>query len=144
MLTSVDCDLDLDHHAIWHECSSIPTPPPCLATDSDNPRQILLNEDEPAGYEASRSSSIECFFHPTSDKPSPFKWTVQILYPCLLRLATCSSTCQRSLSLKKCNGESFDLFNLTGNLARLQESIYSSYPELRRPRGISVGYADSC
>ncbi|CAG8024071.1 unnamed protein product [Penicillium nalgiovense] len=54
---------------------SIPTPPRCLATDSDNPRQILSNEGEPAEYETSGSSLIECLFDPTYDKLSAFKWT---------------------------------------------------------------------
>ena len=51
VLTFVDYNLDLDLHAIWHESSGIPTPPPCLATDPDDPRQIL-NKVDPAGYEA--------------------------------------------------------------------------------------------
>jgi hypothetical protein len=75
VLILADCDLDLDLHAIWQESSSIPTPPPCLATDSEYSRQILSDEVEPAGYETSGSSSIECFFHPTYDKLSAFKWT---------------------------------------------------------------------
>jgi hypothetical protein len=74
-LIFVDCDLDLDLHAIWQESSGIPTPPPCLATDSEYSRQILSDEVEPAGYETSGSSSIKCFFHPTYDKLPAFKWT---------------------------------------------------------------------
>jgi hypothetical protein len=70
-----DCDLDLDLHAIWQESSGIPTPPPCLATDFEHPRQILSDESEPAGYETSGSSLIQYLFHPTYDKPSAFKWT---------------------------------------------------------------------
>ena len=35
---------------------------------------------------------------------------VQILWPTLLGLATFSSTCQRSFSLKRCTGSNFDLF----------------------------------
>jgi hypothetical protein len=58
MLTSVDCDFNLDLHAIWQECSGIPIPPPCLATDSDNCGQILSDAGEPAGYETSGSSLI--------------------------------------------------------------------------------------
>lgn len=75
VLKLVDCDLDLDLHAIWPESSDIPTPPPCLATDSDNPRRILSDGGEPAGCETSGSSLIECLFHPTYDKLSAFKWT---------------------------------------------------------------------
>jgi phage tail protein X len=74
-LIFVDRDLDLDLHAIWQESSGIPTPPPCLATDSEYSRQILSDEVEPARYETSGSSSIECFFHPTYDKLSASKWT---------------------------------------------------------------------
>ncbi|KAJ5871105.1 uncharacterized protein N7529_003458 [Penicillium soppii] len=74
-LILADCDWDLDLHAIWQECSGIPTPPPCLATDFQHPRQILSDDSEPAGYETSGSSSIECFFHPTCDNLSAFKWT---------------------------------------------------------------------
>jgi len=75
VLILADCDLDLDLHAIWQECSGIPTPTPCLATDSEYPRQILSDAGEPAGYETSGSSLIECLFHPTYDKLSAFKWT---------------------------------------------------------------------
>ncbi|CAG8386478.1 unnamed protein product [Penicillium salamii] len=75
VLILADCDLDLDLHAMWQECSGIPTPPPCLATDSDNPRQILSDAGEPAGYETLGSSLIECLFHPTYEKLSAFKWT---------------------------------------------------------------------
>jgi len=75
VLTSVDFDLDLDLHAIWQESSSIPTPPPCLATDFEHPRQILSDAGEPTGYEVSGSSLIECLFHPAYDKLSAFKWT---------------------------------------------------------------------
>ncbi|CDM38576.1 unnamed protein product [Penicillium roqueforti FM164] len=64
--------LDLDLHAIWQECSGIPTPPPCLATDSENSRQIPSDEGEPAGDETSGSSVIECLFHPTYEKLSAF------------------------------------------------------------------------
>ncbi|CAG8275527.1 unnamed protein product [Penicillium olsonii] len=74
VLILVECDLDLDLHAIWHECFGIPTPPPCLATESDNSRQISSDKDESAGYETQGSSVIECFLHPTYDKPSAFKW----------------------------------------------------------------------
>ncbi|KAK9847928.1 hypothetical protein MYU51_017397 [Penicillium brevicompactum] len=70
-----DYDLDLDLDAIWQECSGIPTPPPCLATDSDNPRQILSDAGEPAGYETLGSSLIECLFHPTYNKLLASKWT---------------------------------------------------------------------
>ncbi|CAG8875842.1 unnamed protein product [Penicillium salamii] len=75
VLILVDCDLDLDLHAIWQECPGIPTPPPCLATESDNSRQILSDTGEPTGYETSGSSLIEFLFHPTYDKLSAFKWT---------------------------------------------------------------------
>ena len=74
MLTLVDYDLDLDLHAIWHESSGIPTPPPCLATDPDDPRQVL-NKVDPAGYEAQGSSLIECLFYPNRDSLPGFKWT---------------------------------------------------------------------
>ena len=73
VLILADCDLDLDFHAIWQECSGVPTPPPCLATESEYPRQILSGAGEPAGYEISGSSLIECLFHPTYDKLSAFK-----------------------------------------------------------------------
>ncbi|KAK9847300.1 hypothetical protein MYU51_019619 [Penicillium brevicompactum] len=76
VLILADYDLDLDLHAIWQECSGVPTPPPCLATDSEYPRQILPGEGEPAGYDTSRSSLIECLFNPTYDKLSAFKWTI--------------------------------------------------------------------
>ncbi|CAG8022730.1 unnamed protein product, partial [Penicillium salamii] len=98
------CDLDLDLHAIWQESSGMPTPPPCLATDSDNPRWILSHEGEPTGYKTAGSSLIECLFHPLTTSCQPSSELLQTLCPCLLRLATCSSTCQRSLSLKKCTG----------------------------------------
>jgi hypothetical protein len=74
-LKLVDCDLDLNLHAIWQESSGIPTPPSFLATEFEHPRQSLSNEGEPVGYETSGSSLIECLFHPTYDKPSAFKWT---------------------------------------------------------------------
>ncbi|CAG8222815.1 unnamed protein product [Penicillium salamii] len=74
-LKLVDCDLDLDLHAIWQECSGIPTLPPCLATDSNNSRQIFSDAGEPAGYETLGSSLIECLFHPTYDKLLAFMWT---------------------------------------------------------------------
>jgi hypothetical protein len=45
-----DCDLDLDLHAIWQECSGISTPPSCLAIDLD-PRHIISDENEPVEYE---------------------------------------------------------------------------------------------
>lgn len=75
VLILADCDLDLELHAIWQKCSGIPTPPPCRATDSNNSRQILSDAGEPVGYETSGSSLIECFFHPTCDNLSAFKWT---------------------------------------------------------------------
>lgn len=74
-LILADCDWVFDLHAIWQECSSIPTPPPYLATDFEHPRQILSDGSEPAGYETSGSSSIECFYYPTYDNLSAFKWT---------------------------------------------------------------------
>ncbi|CAG7957970.1 unnamed protein product [Penicillium salamii] len=74
VLKLVDCDLDFDLHAIWQDSSGIPTPPPCLATDFEHPRQILSNESEPAGYETQGSSVIECCLHHTYDKLSAFKW----------------------------------------------------------------------
>jgi hypothetical protein len=74
VLKSVDCDLDLDLHAIWQDASGIPMPPPCLATDSSKARQIFSDAGEPAGYETQGSSVIECFLHPTYDKLPAFKW----------------------------------------------------------------------
>jgi hypothetical protein len=62
MLTLLDYDLDLDLHAIWHESSSIPTPPPCLATDPNDLWQGLLGKDDHAEYETQGSSLIECLF----------------------------------------------------------------------------------
>lgn len=74
-LILADGDWDLDLHAICQESSGIPTPPPCLATDFEQPRRILSDGSGPAGYECSGSSSIECVFHPTCDNLSAFKWT---------------------------------------------------------------------
>jgi hypothetical protein len=62
--------LDLDLHAIWQESCGIPTPPPCLATDLGEPRQIHSNEDQHAEYESHGSSLIERFFHPNHDNLS--------------------------------------------------------------------------
>ncbi|KAI1829133.1 hypothetical protein DTO027I6_9951 [Penicillium roqueforti] len=73
-LNNNDYDLDLDLHAIWHESSGIPTPPPCLASDLDGPRQTL-NKVGLAGYERQGPSVIECLFYPDLDSPSGFKWT---------------------------------------------------------------------
>ena len=67
VLILVDCDLDLDLHAIWQKSSGIPTPPPCLATNLADPRHILSNEGEHAGYGSHGSSLIERFFHPNHD-----------------------------------------------------------------------------
>jgi hypothetical protein len=66
--------LDLDLHAIWHEFSGIPTPPPCLASDPDGPRHVL-DEVDLAGYEPQGPSVIECLFYPDLDSLSGFKWT---------------------------------------------------------------------
>lgn len=68
--------MDLELHAIWQESSGIPTPPPCLATDFEHPREIFSDESEATGYEASEPSSIECFLHPTydDDKLPAFNW----------------------------------------------------------------------
>ncbi|CAG8906658.1 unnamed protein product [Penicillium salamii] len=76
VLNLVECDLDLDLHAIWQESSGIPTPPPCLATDHEQPRQIFSDESEPTGYAVSRPSSIESFLLPThdNDKLPVFQW----------------------------------------------------------------------
>jgi hypothetical protein len=71
----IDHDLDLDLHAIWHECSGIPTPPPCLATDPNDLGQDFLGKDDPAEYETQEPSFIECLFYPTLDSLSGFKWT---------------------------------------------------------------------
>ena len=75
MLTLVDYDLDLDLHAIWHESSGIPTPPPCLATDPNDLWQDFLGKDDPAEHETQEPSFIECLFYPTLDSLSGFKWT---------------------------------------------------------------------
>jgi hypothetical protein len=74
-LILLDYDLDLDLHAIWHEPSGIPTPPPCLATDPNGVWQDLLGKDDPAEYETQEPSSIECLFYPDLDSLSGFKWT---------------------------------------------------------------------
>lgn len=74
MLIIVDYDLDLDLYAIWHKSSSIPTPPPYLAINPDDPRQIL-NKVDPIGYEAQGPSLIECLFYPNRDKLLAFKQT---------------------------------------------------------------------
>ncbi|CAG8231810.1 unnamed protein product [Penicillium olsonii] len=74
VLKSVDFDLDLDLHAIWQESSGIPIPPPCLATDSGNPRHILSDTGNPSVYETQGFFVIECFLHPTCEKLSAFKW----------------------------------------------------------------------
>ncbi|CAG8571124.1 unnamed protein product [Penicillium salamii] len=72
---SVDYDLDLDLHAIWHESSNIPTPPPCLATDPNDLWQDLLGKDDHAEYETQGPSVIECLFYLNLDSLSGFKWT---------------------------------------------------------------------
>ncbi|KAJ5051349.1 hypothetical protein NUH16_003488 [Penicillium rubens] len=51
-----DYDLDLDLHAIWHESSSIPTPPPCLATDPNDLWQDSFGKDDPAEYQTQEPS----------------------------------------------------------------------------------------
>jgi hypothetical protein len=71
----IDHDLDLDLHAIWHESSGIPTPPPCLATDPNDLWQDFLGKDDPAEYETQGSSFIECLFYPNLDSLSGFMWT---------------------------------------------------------------------
>ncbi|CAG8127844.1 unnamed protein product [Penicillium nalgiovense] len=70
-----DYDLDLDLHAIWHESSGIPTPPPCLATDPNDLWQDSFGKDDPAEYETQEPSLIECLFYPNLDSLSGFKWT---------------------------------------------------------------------
>lgn len=67
--------MDLDLHAIWHESSGIPTPPPCLATDSNDLWQDSFGKDDPAEYEIQEHSLIECIFYSTLDSLSRFKWT---------------------------------------------------------------------
>ncbi|KAK9847703.1 hypothetical protein MYU51_018319 [Penicillium brevicompactum] len=57
------------------QSSGIPTPPPCLATNFEHPRQILSDTIKPAGYKTLGSSLIEYLFHPTYDKLLAFKWT---------------------------------------------------------------------
>jgi hypothetical protein len=74
-LILLDYDLNLDLHAIWHEPSGIPTPPPCLATDPNDQWQDFLGKDDPAEYETQGSSFIECLFYPNLDSLSGFKWT---------------------------------------------------------------------
>ncbi|CAG8179713.1 unnamed protein product [Penicillium nalgiovense] len=74
-LNNNDYDLDLDLHAIWHESSSIPTPPPCLATDPNDLWQDSFGKDDPAEYENQEPSLIECPFYPTLDRLSGFEWT---------------------------------------------------------------------
>ncbi|CAG8142544.1 unnamed protein product [Penicillium nalgiovense] len=70
-----DYDLDLDLHAIWHESSGIPTPPPCLSTDPNGLWQDSFGKDDPAEYETQEPSLIECLFYPIPDSLSGFKWT---------------------------------------------------------------------
>ena len=144
VLKLVECDLDFDLHAIWQDSSDMPMPPPCLATDPGKARQISVDEGEPAGYETQGSSVIECFLHPTHDKLSAFKWTG----PDPLSMSTQASDLflhRSALTFpKEVFWIEFRLVRLTGNLARLQKSICSSCPELRRPHGIFVGYVDSC
>ncbi|CRL30838.1 unnamed protein product [Penicillium camemberti] len=74
-LNNNDYDLDLDLHAIWHESSGIPTPPPCLATDPNDLWQDFLGKVDPARCETPGSSLIECLFYPNIDSLSGFKWT---------------------------------------------------------------------
>ena len=74
-LTLLDYDLGLDLHAIRPECPSIPTPPPCLATEPNDLWQGSLGKDDPAEYETQGSSFIECLFYPDLDSLSGFKWT---------------------------------------------------------------------
>ena len=71
----IDHDLDLDLHAIWHESSGIPTPPPCLSTDPNGLWQDSFGKDDPAEYETQGSSLIECLFYPDLDRLSGYKWT---------------------------------------------------------------------
>ena len=71
----VECDLGLDLHAIWRESSGIPTPPPCLATDTAHGGLASPNSPAPAGDEAESSSLVKCFFHPNREDPSGFEWT---------------------------------------------------------------------
>jgi hypothetical protein len=66
--------LDLNLYAIWHESSGIPTPPPCLASDPDDPGRVF-NKIDLAGYETQGPSMIECLFYPDLDNLSGFKWT---------------------------------------------------------------------
>jgi hypothetical protein len=100
----IDYDLDLDFHTIWHESSDIPTPPPCLATDPNDLWQDFLGKDNPAEHRTQEPSLIECLFYPILDSLSGFKWTGPHSLTTLLGLATFSSTCQRSFSLKRCIG----------------------------------------
>ncbi|KAI1828772.1 hypothetical protein DTO027I6_10291 [Penicillium roqueforti] len=74
-LNNNDYDLDLDLHAIWHESSGIPTPPPCLSTDPNGLLQDSFGKDDPAEYETQEPSSIECLFYPSLDSLSELKWT---------------------------------------------------------------------
>ena len=99
-----DYDLDLNLHAIWQECSGIPTPPPCLSTNPSKARQIPSDKGESVGYETQGSSVMECFFYPTYKKLSVFKWTG----PDPLSMSTQASELflyiSTSLSLTKCTG----------------------------------------
>ncbi|CAG8012188.1 unnamed protein product [Penicillium nalgiovense] len=74
-LNNNDYDMDLDLHAIRHESSSIPTPPPCLATDPNNLWQDLLGKVDHAEYETQGSFLIEFLFYTNLDSLSSFKWT---------------------------------------------------------------------
>ncbi|KAI1828800.1 hypothetical protein DTO027I6_10252 [Penicillium roqueforti] len=74
-LNNNDYDLDLDLHAIWHESSGIPTPPPCLSTDPNGLWQDSFGKDDPAEYETQEPSLIECLFYLNPDSLSGFKWT---------------------------------------------------------------------
>jgi hypothetical protein len=143
VLTLVDFDLDTDLHAFWQEYSGIPTPPPCLATDCEYPRQIL-HEVEPAGKEASGSSLIECLFQPTYNKLSAFKWTG----PDHLSMSTQASKLFLYMSAFAFPNEvhwvEFRLARFARKSGESTGERLFILPRLRRPRGIFVGYADSC
>ena len=71
---SADYDLDLGLHTIWRESSCIPTPPPCLAADQDDPGLVPPDIAESTRYESQELALVECLFRP-NENGSGFKWT---------------------------------------------------------------------
>lgn len=146
MLNLVGCDLDLDLHTIWQESTGIPTPPPCLATDQEQPRQILSDEREPTGCAVSGPSSIESFLQPTydNDKLPVFKW----LGPDPLPVSTQASDIFFFMSAFAFPTDvhciEFRRVQFDGKSGEITEGYLFFLPNLRRPRGISGGYANGC